>query len=184
MAAEKKNTTRKATAKAEAPIVETTEQNATVSAANTVADTVEPIIEAAEKAAEDAVKDAPEGKVDEILNEQKIDAESVKEIEKALDAVSTEINPDITDAEISDEVSKELDEVAEIKEQVTALCNENTIAQVTNEEPEVAAEKIKGEIEKAEALKADISKKINEKPKKVTKPINVTNWWNGMSYDF
>ena len=49
--------------------------------------------------------------------------------------------------------------------------------------PEMAETIISNEIKKAEALKAEVEKIINSTNSEKKAP-NMTNWWNGMGYNF
>ena len=83
---------------------------------------------------------------------------------------------------ITQEIEESLKPVDEITEEVKEIEKSKESLDKILSQPEDAAKKaIEKEIKKAEDLKKKIDKIITTKE---VKPQNVTNWWNGMGYDF
>lgn len=186
--AEKKTTTKKAAPKVneEALVVEAAE--------GTVEVPVETTEESVEETVETPAVEPVAGEVENTETEEVSDAateltpENIEKIEKALSEVDAEIKADAIEKEV-DELNKELEEsidkVAEISDKVAQITDEKKLDGIVEKDPEEAKALIETEIKKAEDLKNEIKGKINETPKKkVSRPANVTSWWNGMGYDF
>jgi RecG-like helicase len=89
--------------------------------------------------------------------------------------------------EIEDKIQKDIEPILEIKEQVTEMVeNQNAFNEAITKNPDSAEAIIKNEIKKAEELKDTIEKIIKTHDTKSKKKTisNMTNWWNGMGYDF
>ena len=99
-----------------------------------------------------------------------------KEIEKKLEE---NINQIIKDA------SEDLAPMKEISQEIANLGvqNEELNKKLSSASVEEITEFVNDEIKKTEELKAKLEK-ITESPKTVTGFSSVTNWWNGMGYDF
>ena len=163
MAEAKKAGRKPATKKEEAPItnVETVETDAIVD--------IEPVVDIKEGAPEVSGESEP------------------TTIEEAIDAVPVEIEHEETIEKIAGEIVEQVAPLVEINEAKESLADSEPLKAteaLIDENPDEAEKIIKDEIKKAEELKATVEKKINETPKPAKKHPNVTNWWNGMGYDF
>ena len=163
MAEAKKAGRKPATKKEEAPItnVETVETDAIVD--------IEPVVDIKEGAPEVSGESEP------------------TTLEEAIDAVPVEIEHEETIEKIAGEIVEQVTPLVEINEAKESLADSEPLKAteaLIDENPDEAEKIIKDEIKKAEELKATVEKKINETPKPTKKHPNVTNWWNGMGYDF
>ena len=103
------------------------------------------------------------------------------EVNVDVDALSKSIESVDTTLPSNEEAIKEIEEkVSEMLEGQEAF--NDAIAQ----NPENAEAIINNELKKAEVLKSEVEKIIKTTDAKPKKKIisNMTNWWNGMGYDF
>jgi hypothetical protein len=109
-----------------------------------------------------------------------VNTEAIKE---AINNVDTTIKNDFeeTVSKIEEQIQDEVKPLQEMKEQVKELTDSEKLDEVMSNTPEKAEEYIKNEIKKATELKDAVQKIINNTK---SKNLNMTNWWNGMGYDF
>lgn len=109
-----------------------------------------------------------------------VDTEAIKESIQNVD-VTLESDLDTKLVEIENRLNEEIKPLQEIKEQVTELINNKEMEKSFEMAPEKAEEHLKREIKKAEELKAKVKTIIKDTN---SRNFNMTNWWNGMGYDF
>jgi polyhydroxyalkanoate synthesis regulator phasin len=109
------------------------------------------------------------------------------DVVKSLEDVSLEIESKLEENinNIINEATKELTPIKEITEEIANLGtqNEELNKKLASSSIEEITEFVNDEIKKAEEIQSKLEK-ISEKPKTVTGFSSVTNWWNGMGYDF
>lgn len=109
------------------------------------------------------------------------------DVVKSLEDVSLEIESKLEENinNIINEATKELTPIKEITEEIANLGtqNEELNKKLASSSVEEITEFVNDEIKKAEEIQSKLEK-INEKPKTITGFSSVTNWWNGMGYDF
>ena len=109
------------------------------------------------------------------------------DVVKSLEDVSLEIESQLEENinNIINEATKELTPIKEITEEIANLGaqNEELNKKLASSSIEEITEFVNDEIKKAEEIQSKLEK-INEKPKTITGFSSVTNWWNGMGYDF
>lgn len=112
----------------------------------------------------------------------------VEALSESIESVDTTL-PSNEEAikEIEEKIQKELKPLQELKDKVSEMLDgqeafNNAIAQ----NPENAEAIINNELKKAEVLKGEVEKIIKATDTKSKKKTisNMTNWWNGMGYDF
>ena len=117
--------------------------------------------------------------------EVKVDVDALS---KSIESVDTTLpsNED-TIKEIEEKIQEELKPLQDLQSKVSEMLDgqeafNNAIAQ----NPENAEAIINNELKKAEVLKSEVEKIIKTTDTKSKKKIisNMTNWWNGMGYDF
>lgn len=108
-------------------------------------------------------------------------SESIESVDTALPSNEEAIK------EIEEKIQEELKPLQELKDKVSEMLDgqeafNNAIAQ----NPENAEAIINNELKKAEVLKGEVEKIIKATDTKSKKKTisNMTNWWNGMGYDF
>ena len=127
-----------------------------------------------------------------IVEENVIEATEVKvdvdALSKSIESVDTTL-PSNEEAikEIEEKIQEELKPLQDLQSKVSEMLDgqeafNNAIAQ----NPENAEAIINNELKKAEVLKSEVEKIIKATDTKSKKKIisNMTNWWNGMGYDF
>lgn len=112
---------------------------------------------------------------------------TTEDIVKSINDVNLEIENKMEESinSIIEEAAQELSPLKEITEEITNLGsqNEELNKKLSSSSVEEITGFINDEIKKTEELKAKLEK-ISEKPKTTTGFGSVTNWWNGMGYDF
>ena len=112
----------------------------------------------------------------------------VDALSKSIESVDTTLpsNED-TIKEIEEKIQEELKPLQNLQSKVSEMLDgqeafNNAIAQ----NPENAEAIINNELKKAEVLKSEVEKIIKATDTKSEKKTisNMTNWWNGMGYDF
>lgn len=112
----------------------------------------------------------------------------VEALSESIESVDTTL-PSNEEAikEIEEKIQEELKPLQELKDKVSEMLDgqeafNNAIAQ----NPENAEAIINNELKKAEVLKGEVEKIIKATDTKSKKKTisNMTNWWNGMGYDF
>ena len=127
-----------------------------------------------------------------IVEENVIEATEVKvdvdALSKSIESVDTTL-PSNEEAikEIEEKIQEELKPLQDLQSKVSEMLDgqeafNNAIAQ----NPENAEAIINNELKKAEVLKSEVEKIIKATDTKSKKKTisNMTNWWNGMGYDF
>jgi thiamine pyrophosphate-dependent acetolactate synthase large subunit-like protein len=111
---------------------------------------------------------------------------NVGDIKKSIENVDTTINTDIekTLEVIDEKIKEELKPLNDIKEQVNEIVSTEVLENAISKDPENAEAIIQNEIQKTETLKKEIEKIIKNTEVKKPKITSMTNWWNGMGYDF
>ena len=116
------------------------------------------------------------------MEEVKVDVDTLAE---SIENVDTTL-PNNEDAikEIETKINEELEPVKELAKKVNEATEQNTFNDAISVNPENAAAIIENEIKKIETLKGEVEKIMKVTDKKIGKQPNITNWWNGMGYDF
>jgi hypothetical protein len=108
----------------------------------------------------------------------------INEIEKSLDNVDMTINSKSEEniKKIEEEIVQDLQNINEINEKIKELdINTNEFNEkLKTLNPQETEKLIKEEISKVQTIKKEIEK-INKIP---VNSSSMTNWWNGMGYDF
>lgn len=108
----------------------------------------------------------------------------INEIEKSLDNVDMTINSKSEEniKKIEEEIVQDLQNINEINEKIKELdINTNEFNdKLKTLNPQETEKLIKEEISKVQTIKKEIEK-INKMP---ANSSSMTNWWNGMGYDF
>jgi hypothetical protein len=137
---------------------------------------------------------------EEMINEQielienstdKIDVSdistTVDDVKKSLDNVDLTIESNVEEniAKIVKEMDKALEPIKTISAEIDALGQENEVLnkKLATSSPEEIKEYITEEIKKTEQLIEKVEK-IKNNTNTRTGFASVTNWWNGMGYDF
>ena len=114
-----------------------------------------------------------------------VDVEALSESIKNVD--TTLPSNEETIKEIEEKIQEELKPLQDLQGKVSEMLDgqeafNNAIAQ----DPENAEAIINNELKKAEVLKGEVEKIIKATDAKLKKKTisNMTNWWNGMGYDF
>ena len=127
-----------------------------------------------------------------IVEENVIEATEVKvdvdALSKSIESVDTTLpSNEVAIKEIEEKIQEELKPLQDLQSKVSEMLDgqeafNNAIAQ----NPENAEAIINNELKKAEVLKSEVEKIIKTTDTKSKKKIisNMTNWWNGMGYDF
>lgn len=116
-------------------------------------------------------------------SEVKIDMEALAESIKNVDTTIPSNEESLK--EIENKIIAELKPIQDLKEKVSEMVgNQEEFNKTISENPENAEAIISNEIKKAEALKTAVEKLITNTKVKTNKISNMTNWWNGMGYDF
>ena len=113
---------------------------------------------------------------------------NVDALSKSIESVDTTLPSNETAIkEIEEKIQEELKPLQDIQSKVSEMLDgqesfNNAIAQ----NPENAEAIINNELKKAEVLKSEVEKIIKATDAKSKKKTisNMTNWWNGMGYDF
>lgn len=113
---------------------------------------------------------------------------NVEALSKSIESVDTTLPSNETAIkEIEEKIQEELKPLQGIQSKVSEMLDgqesfNNAIAQ----NPENAEAIINNELKKAEVLKSEVEKIIKATDAKSKKKTisNMTNWWNGMGYDF
>ena len=113
---------------------------------------------------------------------------NVEALSKSIESVDTTLPSNETAIkEIEEKIQEELKPLQDIQSKVSEMLDgqesfNNAIAQ----NPENAEAIINNELKKAEVLKSEVEKIIKATDAKSKKKtiFNMTNWWNGMGYDF
>lgn len=113
---------------------------------------------------------------------------NVEALSKSIESVDTTLPSNETAIkEIEEKIQEELKPLQDIQSKVSEMLDgqesfNNAIAQ----NPENAEAIINNELKKAEVLKSEVEKIIKATDAKSKKKTisNMTNWWNGMGYDF
>lgn len=122
----------------------------------------------------------------EIIETDKVEVNAEAIIE-SMENVETDIKAEVNIEEVEAKIKEELKPLQEINEQVTELAEkQKEFASTINANPEKTEEIIAEEIKRTEALKTEVEKIIKTTDYKNNKKSisNMTNWWNGMGYDF
>ena len=112
---------------------------------------------------------------------------NIDNIVESISNVNTNIETDTKIEEIADKIKEELKPIQEIAEKINEISTaESNFNQSISKNPEMAEQLVKEEIQKAEQIKTELDKIINSTNVKTNKKVisNMTNWWNGMGYDF
>lgn len=113
---------------------------------------------------------------------------NVEALSKSIESVDTTLpSNEAAIKEIEEKIQEELKPLQDIQSKVSEMLDgqesfNNAIAQ----NPENAEAIINNELKKAEVLKSEVEKIIKATDAKSKKKTisNMTNWWNGMGYDF
>ena len=122
----------------------------------------------------------------EVIETDKVEVNAEAIIE-SMENVETDIKAEVNIEEVEAKIKEELKPLQEINEQVTELAEkQKEFASTINANPEKTEEIIAEEIKRTEALKAEVEKiiKTTDYKNKKKSISNMTNWWNGMGYDF
>ena len=112
----------------------------------------------------------------------------VEALSESIESVDTTLpSNEETIKEIEEKIQEELKPLQDLQGKVSEMLDgkeafNNAIAQ----DPENAEAIINNELKKAEVLKGEVEKIIKTTDAKLKKKTisNMTNWWNGMGYDF
>lgn len=127
-----------------------------------------------------------------IVEENVIEATEVKvdvdALSKSIESVDTTL-PSNEEAikEIEEKIQEELKPLQDLQSKVSEMLDgQETFNNAIAQNPENAEAIINNELKKAEVLKSEVEKIIKATDAKSKKKIisNMTNWWNGMGYDF
>lgn len=127
-----------------------------------------------------------------IVEENVIEATEVKvdvdALSKSIESVDTTL-PSNEEAikEIEEKIQEELKPLQDLQSKVSEMLDgQETFNDAIAQNPENAESIINNELKKAEVLKSEVEKIIKTTDAKSKKKIisNMTNWWNGMGYDF
>ena len=127
-----------------------------------------------------------------IVEENVIEATEVKvavdALSKSIESVDTTL-PSNEEAikEIEEKIQEELKPLQDLQSKVSEMLDgQEAFNDAIAQNPENAEAIINNELKKAEVLKSEVEKIIKTTDTKSKKKIisNMTNWWNGMGYDF
>lgn len=127
-----------------------------------------------------------------IVEENGIEATEVKvdvdALSKSIESVDTTL-PSNEEAikEIEEKIQEELKPLQDLQSKVSEMLDgQEAFNTAIAQNPENAEAIINNELKKAEVLKSEVEKIIKTTDAKSKKKIisNMTNWWNGMGYDF
>ena len=127
-----------------------------------------------------------------IVEENVIEATEVKvdvdALSKSIESVDTTL-PSNEEAikEIEEKIQEELKPLQDLQSKVSEMLDgQEAFNNAIVQNPENAEAIINNELKKAEVLKSEVEKIIKTTDTKSKKKIisNMTNWWNGMGYDF
>lgn len=106
---------------------------------------------------------------------------SIEEIKNSIENVNLEIPTNETLIDIEKKIEDSLTPIIEITNDINALGQiDEELNKEISESPEATKEYIKESIKKSEEIK----NKINNALSKTEVNSNMTNWWNGMGYDY
>ena len=115
--------------------------------------------------------------VTETIDATEVGVDMVK-IEEAVNNIDATINTDELEKEIETKIN---DSITEIKNLANNMADfehsKEVFGNALKENPDNAQELLKKEIEKTNALKSEVKKKIS------SYSGSITGWWNGMGYD-
>ena len=117
--------------------------------------------------------------------EVKVDVDALS---KSIESVDTTL-PSNEEAikEIEEKIQEELKPLQDLQSKVSEMLDgQEAFNNAIVQNPENAEAIINNELKKAEVLKSEVEKIIKTTDAKSKKKIisNMTNWWNGMGYDF
>ena len=127
-----------------------------------------------------------------IVEEKVIEATEVNvdvdALSKSIESVDTTL-PSNEEAikEIEEKIQEELKPLQDLQSKVSEMLDgQEAFNDAIVQNPENAETIINNELKKAEVLKSEVEKIIKTTDAKSKKKIisNMTNWWNGMGYDF
>lgn len=127
-----------------------------------------------------------------IVEENVIEATEVKvdvdALSKSIESVDTTL-PSNEEAikEIEEKIQEELKPLQDLQSKVSEMLDgQEAFNDAIAQNPENAEAIINNELKKAEVLKSEVEKIIKTTDTKSKKKTisNMTNWWNGMGYDF
>ena len=127
-----------------------------------------------------------------IVEENVIEATEVKvdvdALSKSIESVDTTL-PSNEEAikEIEEKIQEELKPLQDLQSKVSEMLDgQEAFNDAIVQNPENAEAIINNELKKAEVLKSEVEKIIKTTDTKSKKKTisNMTNWWNGMGYDF
>lgn len=127
-----------------------------------------------------------------IVEEKVIEATEVNvdvdALSKSIESVDTTL-PSNEEAikEIEEKIQEELKPLQDLQSKVSEMLDgQEAFNDAIAQNPENAETIINNELKKAEVLKSEVEKIIKTTDAKSKKKIisNMTNWWNGMGYDF
>lgn len=124
---------------------------------------------------------------EETIKEEVIDASNVQidvdALSESLNEIDTTIPFDKTEIKnLENQIISEVKPLQDIQNKITEITtSQENFSKMVSENPENVNEIISKEIEKVETLKTEVEKIIKTN---TNNKINVTNWWNGMGYDF
>ena len=127
-----------------------------------------------------------------IVEENVIEATEVKvdvdALSKSIESVDTTL-PSNEEAikEIEEKIQEELKPLQDLQSKVSEMLDgQEAFNDAIAQNPENAEAIINNELKKAEVLKSEVEKIIKATDAKSKKKTisNMTNWWNGMGYDF
>lgn len=112
----------------------------------------------------------------------------VDALSKSIESVDTTL-PSNEEAikEIEEKIQEELKPLQDLQSKVSEMLDgQEAFNDAIAQNPENAEAIINNELKKAEVLKSEVEKIIKTTDAKSKKKIisNMTNWWNGMGYDF
>ena len=112
----------------------------------------------------------------------------VDALSKSIESVDTTL-PSNEEAikEIEEKIQEELKPLQDLQSKVSEMLDgQEAFNDAIAQNPENAETIINNELKKAEVLKSEVEKIIKTTDAKSKKKIisNMTNWWNGMGYDF
>lgn len=117
----------------------------------------------------------------QVIEIDNMSAPSIEEIKSSIENVNLEIPTNETLIDIEKKIEDSLTPIIEITNDINTLGQiDEELNKEISESPEATKEYIKESIKKSEEIK----NKINNALSKTEVNSNMTNWWNGMGYDY
>ena len=122
-----------------------------------------------------------EKKIVDVIEADNIPTPTVEEVIENIENVEVELPVNEGLKEIEEKIAEVLTPLAELTDEIANVGQvTEELNQKITESPEAAQEYIEESIKKAETVK----KKIDKVLANAETNSNVSNWWNGMGYDF